>query len=191
MNKVRLCLVAAFSFFTVSLTSFSYVYATPVTASLASYDPSPGVEISWFDGVTTFYVNEENPAFPNVFTSQSADFMTLSFQNPIAYFSTTFTGLGAWMGQPSCAALVGVYDIAGNLLYRERSPYLGKETANLSFSTSENIISFVTLREGAIDGMIRYDSFSYDRTAVPEPSTVILLCLGLGGITLRHLRRKS
>jgi len=174
----------------VSLLAFNVAHAVPTTIDPATYDGSGEVHIQWTGGGNIFVdVNKDNWAVFNRFASGDSLRFVMTFDTPISSFSTVFFGLSNW--EPLCNVMwLEPHDVNGDVIAKVFSAGIsGGETGSDAFSATSNIIRSVEMGAGGIDGGISFGPFTYDRTPVPEPSTILLLALGAAGVLAVRARR--
>jgi len=109
-------------------------------------------------------------------------------------FETSFMGGGITGATFQCAVDDGFTSITLNgVVVTGGGCDLYNVTTNRSltgFNPGQNVLRFTTTGNGVTDGLlVKFTSFDGEVTATPEPSSMILLATGLGGI-VAVLRRK-
>lgn len=109
-------------------------------------------------------------------------------------FETSFTGGGITGATFQCAVDDGFTSITLNgVVVTGGGCDLYNVTTNRAltgFSAGQNVLRFTTTGNGVTDGLlVHFTSFDGEVTMTPEPSSMILLATGLGGV-VAVLRRK-
>jgi hypothetical protein len=92
-------------------------------------------------------------------------------------------GVQAWSGLDGTGTLLASFDLSANAAAGcSDSPFCHFDAMGSSFASTAHSLTF-----GNAAFVAAFDNVTI--TAVPEPSTVLLMCLGLGGLMLVRRRR--
>jgi PEP-CTERM motif-containing protein len=116
--------------------------------------------------------------------------LTFTFNSPITSFGVFIAGLGTILPGSATLSISDSNGFSTDLFVNYSSTFSGFDHALFAGLISSDRFTSVTFVDSEIGDGINFDNLSYGH-AVPEPSTLILMLTGIGGLSLFGWFKKS